>query len=308
MWNKDKDMKKNILLMAALMGALVLAGCQRAEEDLQEERPEKEVAEGTYFLTVEASKGVDTKALFLDTEPGPDVLTAYWKNTEKVKVFKAGSGIGQLDVAPGTGEKPVDATLSGEITVSGLTSGDALTLLIPRETWNYTGQVGTLADIESKYDYATATITVAGISGNTITTNDNAVFANQQSVYRFGFKIKDTETVVNVKEFTVSSTNDALVRACSLDGTATESGSITVTPASATTELIYAALRNTQAGTSTADTYSFNVIGSDNALYLGEKVIPATAMDAQGKFISAKSVEVSQTRMTAKSTSTSEVW
>lgn len=298
---------KTILL--SLMGLAVLAACQKVEEPenpTPEVQPEQPAS--SYILTVEASKGVDTKALSLDIIGTSETLSAYWRNTEKVKVYKASSYIGQLNVTPGSGEKPLDATLSGEITVSGLTSGDALTLLIPRETWDYTGQVGTLADIESKYDYATATVYVATIAGNTITTSDNAAFQNQQSVYRFGFKEAGGSTALSVKSITVSSANDALVRTCSLDGTATESGSITVTPASATTDLIYAALRNTRAGSSQADTYSFDVIGSDNALYLGSKDIPSTSMATQGKFISAKTVEVTKTRMTANSTSTSEVW
>lgn len=299
-------MKKNILLMAALLGAVLLAGCQRAEEDLKDEKPQEPAAEGTFFLTVEASKGADTKAMYLDQSGTKHKLDAYWESTEKVRVYKEGSYIGQLDVTPASGDRPLTATLSGEITVSGLSSGDALMLLIPRESWDYTGQVGTLADIESKYDYATATVTVATISGNSVTTNQSADFLNQQSVYRFGFKAGTD--AVSVKSFTVSSANDALVRTCSLDGTATESGSITVTPASATSELIYAALRNTRAGSSQDDSYSFSVIASDNSLYLGGKVIPATSLYAQGKFISAKTVEVSQTRLTASSTSTSEVW
>ncbi len=290
--------------MAALVGAVLLAGCQRAEEDLKDEKPQEPVAEGTFFLTVEASKGADTKALYLDTSNNK--LDAYWESTEKVRVYKEGSYIGQLDVTPGAGDRPLTATLSGEITVSGLSSGDALMLLIPRESWDYTGQVGTLADIESKYDYAKASVTVATISGNSVTTNQSADFLNQQSVYRFGFRAGTD--AVSVKSFTVSSANDALVRTCSLDGTATESGSITVTPASATSELIYAALRNTRVGSSQADSYSFSVIASDNSLYLGGKDIPATSLDAQGKFISAQNVEVSQTRLTASSTSTSEVW
>lgn len=290
--------------MAALLGAVLLAGCQRAEEDLKDEKPQEPAAEGTFFLTLEASKGADTKALYLD-QSGTK-LDAYWKSTEKVRVYKEGSYIGQLDVTPGAGDRPLTATLSGEITVSGLSSGDALMLLIPRESWDYTGQVGTLADIESKYDYATASVTVATISGNSVTANQSADFLNQQSVYRFGFKAGTD--AVSVKSFTVSSANDALVRTCSLDGTATESGSITVTPASATSDLIYAALRNTRAGSSQDDSYSFSVIASDNSLYLGGKDIPATSLDAQGKFISAKTVEVSQARLTASSTSTSEVW
>ena len=41
--------------------------------------------------------------------------------------------------------KPTTATLSGTFSsVSGLSQGSTLTLLLPRDTWSYTGQVGTL--------------------------------------------------------------------------------------------------------------------------------------------------------------------
>ena len=80
----------------------------------------------------------------------------------------------------------------------------------------------------------------------------------------------------------------------SLSGSAWTStyGSITVTPASAPDDhFYYVSLRNE--GTA-EDTYRFIVIGSNDALYLASKTIPASVLDVPGKFISAKEIAVSQ--------------
>ena len=71
--------------------------------------------------------------------------------------------------------------------------------------------------------------------------------------------------------------------------------------------LPYASLRNTRVGSGNGDNYSFSVIGSDNALYLGSKEIPSSVMDVQGKFISAKSISVTKSNLSQSGTAT-EVW
>ena len=312
MWNK---------YTAAFIGALMLAGCQIVEEDVNKEEPKEvipeEVTEG-YTLTVEASKGEDTKALSLDES----TLNAYWVNGEQVAVYLNGTQLGMLTATP-TGEKSTKATLDGTLTsVTGVAENTVLTLLYPRAEWDYTGQdgeepsaTGTLA---TKYDYAVAPVTVATVEGKTITTTGNASFVNQQSMYRFGFKVGGAGDKIAIKGFTVSSVNNALVRTRTWSGSdwTDAPGSITVTAASTLT-LPYASLRNTLVGTPTAeqiankeiiDTYSFSVIGSDDALYLGSKGIPAQVMDVQGKFISAQSISVTKADGMAKSGIATEVW
>lgn len=278
-------MKNNrIYLIAALLGT-VLAGCQVIENEVvdSEDNVQPEVA--SFTMTLEATKGIDTKALSLDGS----TMNAYWQSSERVKVYKDGTCIGTLDVSPGSGEKPTTATLSGTIdNMAGLAKDVDLLLLIPRETWNYSGQKGTIADIASNFDYAVATVTITAVDGgaSTISATD-ATFVNQQSIYRFSFQVSTTP--LDVKGFTVSSAN--LVQTHTWNGSAwiDTPGPVAVSiNGGGSSSTVYAALRNTLAGSSTSDTYSFSVVGDDDVLYEGTKVIPEAVIENYGigKYVS----------------------
>ena len=281
----------NYLLPIALLA--LLTACKKETDVEKPVEPAEETAPAEAVLTLQANKGeADTKALDLVNDG--KTLNAYWKDTEKVKVFKDGTFLGTLDVTPAAGEKPTSATLSGTVATEGLAAGNVLTLFFPSEYWNYIGQVGTLASIETDYDYATATVTIDTVDGanQTITTTASANFLNQQSIYRFGFK--DGETYIDPKDFTVNATGGKLVQSVSWDGSAWAPvfGSFTVTPTSAPGDhFYYVSIRNDQ---TTDDTYSFVITGSDDALYMATKGIPASVLDVPGKFISAKSVNASK--------------
>lgn len=314
-------MKKTILILAALLGAILWTGCQEIEEELIKEKQEKpvDVTSGeTVFLSLEASKGVDTKALDLSG----NTLNAYWVTGEEVAVYLGGAYKGGLTatVDPSNNTK---ATLSGQLSyTSGVDAGAELTLLFPRSTWDYTGQDGSAPSADGslarKYDYATASVTVASISGSVITTTGGADFVNEQSIYRFGFKVNGIGDAIPVKSFIVSSFHDALVRTRSWSGSAwvDTPGSITVEVAGGgTLTQPYASLRNTLVSSSNPDdnnfidTYYFYVIGSDGALYQGAQGIPNRVMTAQGKFISALNVNITKTMMVNSNFwSEGEVW
>ena len=291
-------MKATRLMIPAVL--LLAAACEKeadfnkVEEIVEETIPATVPTTEEAILTVQASKGeADTKALDL-VSGTPDYLKAYWKNTEKVKVYKAGTLLGTLDVTPGAGEKPTSATLSGTVTTEGLAANDVLTLMIPRESWDYSGQVGTLASIETTYDYATASVTIATVdTGNhTVTTTGNAHFTNEQSIYRFGFK--DGDVYFDPKSFTVSAAGGKLVQSMSWNGSAWTPlyGNIDVTPALAALDhFYYVSLRNDQ---TTDDTYNFVITGSDDALYMATKPIPASVLGTPGNFISAKNINATK--------------
>lgn len=249
-------------------------------------KPEKG---STATLTLDATKEeADTKALELVNEGTR--LNAYWKSTEAVKVYKGGTLLGSLSVTPADGEKPTSATLDGSITTTGLAVGDVLTLMIPRDGWDYTGQTGTLTgetSIEDSYSYATAAISVASIDGDTVVPEAPAVFSNRQSIYRLGFK--DNE-YLDPRELTIFAASGKLVQSVSYEGSAWTPafGWITVVPAAASADhFYYVSLRN---DSTAADTYSFSIIGSDYALSTAAKVIPAEVLDVPGKFISATEI------------------
>lgn len=284
--------------------AVLFSACVKdpiPEEIVEPSEEQTTPTEVVYTFTIEASKGEsDTKALDLVNDGSR--LNVYWRNTEKVKVYKGGTLLGTLDVTPSDGEKTTHATIGGNITTtSGLAENDELTLLIPRDIWDYTGQNGQLTgenSIEEKYAYATAIVNVTGISGNAVSTT-YAHFANVESIYRFGFKLNGS--YIDPKSFTVSSTGGNLIQTMSWNGSAWTPtyGSISVTSSSAPTDhFFYVAIRNDQ---TTADTYNFVLTGSDDALYLATKNIPASVLDVTGKFISAKNITVTQPSFTPAS-------
>lgn len=303
-----------------LMVLAALVACQKEEEFQKEEVPQEEEKlpqnSELYTLSLQASKTIQTKALSLDNDGA--TLNAHWRTSEQVAVYLNGTLLGML-TATANAQDATKATLTGSLTtVEGVTQGSELMLLFPRTEWNYTGQDGSAPDeagsLASKYDYALATVTVASVDdvNKVITTTSGAGFENQQSIYRFGFKINGTGDVIPVKGFTVSPTNGAFVHTRNYYGGYWNDsfGPITVNVASGTLTMPYVALRNHMANSSNTldDTYHFSVIGADDALYLGKKTIPGSVLKGQGKFISAKSVSVSKARVSEDYNQTYTAW
>jgi hypothetical protein len=214
----------------------------------------------------------------------------------------AGTLLGTLDVNPKA--DATKATLSGTLTGS-LSEGQSLTLLFPRSTWDYSAQNGKLtgeSSIEKLFDYARADVTVNSIDGSNLLVNGPATFANQQSIYRFGFKYNSA--AINVKKAILSSNQDKLVAAYDFVTPAnTTYGPITLTLPSATSDLVYAAIKNEN--TTEDDTFSFTVYDNDGITYQGSKVFPAAALSRN--FVSAKNVALDRLDLAEIATTVSEV-
>ena len=228
-----------------LMASAAFAACSK--EDSIIDKPQFSSDEQqTYTMTIEASKDgeVTTRALALSGK----TLNATWATTENVYVKKGSTwATGSLQPqADGT-----TATLKGELSGVTIAKGDDLTLQFPRSgACDYTGQVGTLADIAAKYDYATASVKVASISstGNINPEAATTTFTNQQAIVKFTLIDKaDGTTPLSATQLIVS------------NGT----NSYTVTPASGTSE-IYVALPGfskktvSLAATVGTDTYGYS--------------------------------------------------
>lgn len=292
-------MKKSILLIVALLGTMVWTGCQKAEEEaLPEKAAEVEPGDGTYTLTVRAERndGVRTKGLEIGDggEAATTQLKSVWKAGEEVKVFLGNTCIGTLTATP-DGENAHLATLSGTVTTAGITpNSTTLTLLTPRESWDYTGQVGTLLEsagsIEKKYHYTMAAdVRVTGVNGSNITA-DPATFTNQQSIYRLSFRYSVGPTPITAKSVTISSANGHLVQSKVVGGATTE-GPISVTLGTATADPFFVALRN---GDETNDeVLTFTVVDNTGITYRGTKTIPA-AYKPNRTFVSVKNATLNQ--------------
>lgn len=286
-------MKSNRLFVIAALLGTVLAGCQKAEEEIgnPEEKPD---VEKSWTLTVKAAKKADTRAL----DYSGNELHAIWATGEKVDVFGGGAKLGTLQVTAVDDEGV--ATLSGDVSAQGLDENSMLKLLYPgTETaanglWTYVGQDGSAP--QNAFDYATAELTVASLDENThtiVTSDATADFLNEQSIYRFGFK--ESGTAISVASFTIASSQKQIVRNRTYtDGNWSspneEKGALAMFPTSASNNEYFASIRNES--TSSSNNYSFTVVrSSDNALLEGTKNLNTTL--SNGQFYNA-TVKVSQ--------------
>ena len=282
----------------ALPAAMAFFGCQKVEEALVEEKKPVVVTEREGRLTVQAVKGEapGTKGLAIEgDESTTTVLQSIWKADEPVKVFLGTSCIGTMTAVPDP-EDAHKATLSGTVTTSGLVAGTTtLTLLTPRESWDYIGQVGKLLlkddaenSIEKKYHYTRATVLVTEVSGGSVRTK-TAFFANEQSIYRLNFLFQaggaGDKTPVLAKSVIISSENGHLVQSQSADGSSLEEGPVTVTLGTASSEPFFVALRN--GDETNEEALGFTVIDDDGVTYKGSKTIPAQ-YKPNGTFLNVK--------------------
>ncbi|MBR5905110.1 MAG: Ig domain-containing protein [Bacteroidales bacterium] len=191
-------------LLIAFTTFVSIVSCQKemAPDFTPEEPSAKE-----YTLTVDATKGDDTKALSLDD----NTLNVKWAGTDQVSVFSE-------NWATTFGILTADASETGSTTLTGTlspapTAGDNLNLLFPRGEWNYTGQKGTLlsdaSSIEKKYDYALATVTVDEVNAGEITTTASANFTSQQAIVKF--RLTDGTDPIAVNSLKIEASSNKLV-------------------------------------------------------------------------------------------------
>lgn len=299
-------MKKTMFLMAALMAAMTGTGCHDTLEEDVIPDPEETAEAGmdaVATLTLEAGKGADTKALALVDDGKKATINAFWSAGEQVTVLKpSGSAIGTLTATPNPSD-PARATLTGEITITGLAVNDDLTLLFPSATWSYAGQSGRLLydsehsswkSIEKDFDFAWATVTIKEITASSITTSSSADFQNQQSIYRFG--LLHGGNTIPAETVLITSSQGKLAKSVNAVSKATtyftsiDPLTVNIPAAPSAGELIYVAVRNDN--TTEDDTFSFTVYDGDGATYKGSKTIPSTSLTKP--FVSAKNVSLNR--------------
>lgn len=189
-------MKTIKTLCVLLLTGAFITGC--SNDDNTENTPK---AIRTYTLSVNATKGDDvanTRALTLEGQR----LNATWAIGEHVYVRGTLASPGEFwfkgSIQPESAGK--STRLNGEITVpdgwkyttiqeaiNNHVIGYPLTLDLrfPRQELDYSGQIGTLADIAAKYDYAMATNVQFSVNGNHIEGVDDVTFENQQAIVKF---------------------------------------------------------------------------------------------------------------------------
>ena len=267
-----------------LMGAALWTSCQKEAGSVRDEVP-ADVPEGCLWLSLEASKAADTKALALDGS----TLNAYWEAGEKVEVFLDGTCIGTLYAAP-NGTDPTKATLSGTVNASGIAENAVLTLLFPRDSWDYAGQAGTLASIAGTYDYAAAEVEVVSVDGTNVTTT-RASFVNRQSIYKLTF----TGLLAGIASVTIHSAGNKLVASSEVGGSQTY-GDVTVTldddARTANGEgVVYAALRFDALEAGQTDVLTITITDTGSNTYVATKFSPSGGFQNGKYYTTTKAVQ-----------------
>ena len=322
-------MKTKSIFGIVLMGAICicLIGCQN-DDFMEKTNPLRTAQEGmvtgdTWSLNLEAtiSDVADTRVVKLEKDgSNNDVLNGYWKEGETIGVYDGVNKLGVMKVK-NVSTDGKNAKIEG----SGLALPEAtnmiLKLIYPdnannegNNAWYYTGQNGTV-DAISTYDYMLSSLHVQKEGNNVTYPETSLTFTSQQSVYRFG--LKNGENAISVKQLTVNSKANKIVQQLTLgtDDTWTRTyGSLTITPQSPTTDLLYVAILNEQAETAgQEDTYELSAIDSDNALYMGTKNTKGTEpaydfLANKVQFNSAREVAMEKAMLTPQTSTTSDVW
>ena len=183
---------------AFLMMAVALVACTR-EEQPRTETPDQPQSHVTYTLSIQASKGQDTRALVLNG----NTLNATWGGSEQVLVYANGNPdqvIATLTPDPNGQTGSASCMLVGDFSqLPG--RGDVLTLKLNSN--NYSDQRGTLAYIAENCDYAVATLNVTGVdNGQILSSEGGAEFESQQAIVKFSLK-NDAGTAINPTSLTV---------------------------------------------------------------------------------------------------------
>ena len=210
---EDTTMKKIIndikTFAALLMAGAAFTACS-SDDNITGEQPAA-LSQQTYTMTVNATKGDDaaTRALSLGRNDADtkNVLNATWAKGEKVAVYnvtKSAALDGYLEVqSAGT-----STTLKGSLTGT-VEADDELRLSFLNPV--YSAQNGTLEYIASNCDYAEATVTVASVDGDNITTAADAAFANQQAIVKFTLKDADGNDL-HASSLTIAAASNQLLK------------------------------------------------------------------------------------------------
>ena len=267
-------MKTNIITRISL-ATLVFAGFIGTACSSDDEQ------QYTASLTLNVSKAnydYGTRSIaYVDPNDPTKGINTTWATTDKVAVYNSGWANKIGDLSPMADKTDGNKTkLDGNVSSEGLNIGDRTELIMPRTTWSYADQDGTIATISSKYDYAIASAQVTFIDQNKKIYASDALFKTQQAIVRY--IIKNGNDALNVSSMTIVAESGKLVKSRSLDGSSVEYGGLEIKPSSAT-NVLDVAIRNDN---TEADKYTLTVKADD-------KIYSSTSKNAHtytwGKFI-----------------------
>ena len=227
-------MMKNIYFCALLTAGLALTACSSDDSNTEQ-------VYRTYTMTIDATKGANeaasrayTRALTLDGS----TLNASWATSEKVYVqgkllsdesyFWFEGSIqpqyaGTTTRLNGTISLPKGWVISIDEAIG---TPHKVNLQFPRpDVLDYTGQIGTLADIAENYDYARAENVQVNIEADKVVGVSPVTFVNQQAIVKFTLKDKaDGTTLLSPTALTIGYGGESLSLTSIPDATYTTNG------------------------------------------------------------------------------------
>ena len=218
--NKKNNMKINNYFGVLLTIGLALTACSSDDSNTEQ-------VYRTYTMTIDATKGANeaasratTRALSLDG----NTLNTLWATTERVYVqgrkvsdnsyfwfegYLQPHSAGTTTQLNGVISLPTSFSISIDDAIG---TPHKLTLQFPRPyNLDYTGQIGTLADIAAKYDYAKAEEVMVDIEADKVVGVEPVTFVNQQAIVKFTLKDKaDGTTLLNPTALTIQYGEESL--------------------------------------------------------------------------------------------------
>ena len=297
-----KKIMTNIKTLAALLiASATLAACSSDDNEIQNAQPANPTEPQTYTMTIQATKATGDAAQMrgLSLDETKHKLTPTWNEGEEVVVVQM---VGTTNTTLGTLKAKASndgvTTLTGKLT--GLQAGAQLKFYLHGSTYDYTGQTGVLLSdansIEKKYDYAFFQTTDYVVNNSTVTVASGINLEAQQSIVKFTF-VDNNGNAINAKSLEIETTNPLVEKMNNIDGTGNSLvKSMTITPASAT-NVIYAAIPNTEPNKDRSNDYTLTVTDGNGKLYTYTKNVTFT----NGKYYEVK-VKMSKRCTLAKST------
>ena len=207
-------MIKNIYFSLLLIAGLMLTACS-SDDNVSEQAPK------TYYMTVDATKGVNeaaSPAYRRALNLSGSTLSASWATTEHVYVqgtLVSNSSTFWFEGSIQPQTAGTTTQLNGVISLPAgwvISIDDAIgtpycvNLQFPRSgDLDYTGQTGTLAGIAANYDYARAENVSVDIAADKVVGINEVEFVNQQAIVKFTLKDKaDGTTLLNPTALTIN--------------------------------------------------------------------------------------------------------
>lgn len=266
-----KKIMTNIKTLAALLiASATLAACSSDDNEIQNAQPANPTEPKTYTMTIQATKatgGATTRGLYYGTD---GALNVKWNEGEQVEVVQmSGTTSKSLGTLKAKASTDGITTLTGEL--EGLQTGAQLKFYLHSASYDYTGQKGVLlkADgnnsIEEKYDYAFAATYDYTIDGTNVTVPSGINLEGQQSIVKF-ILVDDSGNPVNVTSLKIDTKNYIIEKIDNVEGNTQGSKSMTITPAEPT-NVIYAAIRNTEPNKDKPNNYTLTATTADGIKY-----------------------------------------